>query len=336
VARSRWKQDLLLVLACFVALLVISERPVPRVRALIAAPAKFTAGGVSLAGHALVPLGLPDAAAALAAALLALTAIRAGRWTAHRATRQADEAPHWLLVAGTAAIFAWASHVMFFGTSLYPTSDGTDNRGNVLAAYGYVVLAYALLQSIVGAVLKPPRLGRPVRVAAVSAAVGLVLATGYLVQLRRDIGRWDEANRLQEQSLARLSDAVKGGVAGRTLYVFGAPSRVSPGIPVFWDTGDLDGAVRIMFDEPTVTAIPIYGRTRVICGRRELFPSLPGYPNGPDGGYGEDQAARYGAARFVDLRTGTVKTIHDRRGCVAAKKQFVPGPIFASSEHGPA
>jgi hypothetical protein len=165
---------------------------------------------------------------------------------------------------------------------------------------------------------------------AAAAALTLLLGGGYAAQVRRDIARWDSASDLQARVLSQLRLAVPHPLKGQTLYVFGAPSKVSAGIPIFFETWDLNGAVRLMFNDASLVAYPIYAGTRFVCGPPGMHPSREAYPNGPDGGYGESERARYGKGLFVDLPSRRAQRIDSRAACLAATRRFRPGPLYAS------
>jgi hypothetical protein len=119
VAVRRWRADVLLALLALFALTLSSERPAPSLRGLAAAPFHFGAGGVALVGHALLPLDLPDGVAAAVAVAFA-AGLLGGGWIARRQGAVGPDVRHWLAVGCTAAAFAVASHLMLFGTTLFP------------------------------------------------------------------------------------------------------------------------------------------------------------------------------------------------------------------------
>ena len=157
-----------------------------------------------------------------------------------------------------------------------------------------------------------------------------MLGAGYVGQVRHHMARWDRADDLQARALSQLKLTVPHPLKGQTLYVLGAPSRVSAGIPVFFEKWDLAGAAQLMFNDASLVAYPIYAGTRFVCGMRGIHPSRDAYPNGPDGGYGEGERARYGNAVLIDLPSRTVERIDSRATCLSATQRFSPGPLFAT------
>jgi hypothetical protein len=323
-AVRRWKADLVLVVALLAAVAIYTDRPPPPLLSLIAAPVRFLSGGVALTGDAALPLGLPDPIADLVGiALVALTCAIAWR----RRMSLDGEARFWLATAAVAGIFVVAGHLIFFGTGLLPTAEGTRSRGNLLTAYAYVPLAYSLLMFLVVAWRRGRRKrGTPwYAVAAISA----LLALGYTVQLQRDIDGWDRANELQGQALSRIDQALPFELpAGSTVYTFGWPGWVSDGVPVFTER-DLAAALQLRFGEDALSAYPIYHQARIVCDRRGMYPVAGNSEDGPWGGYDRDEGARYGRAVFVDVDRRRAWRVESQSQCKSLTRRLEPGPTFA-------
>jgi hypothetical protein len=125
---------------------------------------------------------------------------------------------------------------------------------------------------------------------------------------------------------------------GSTVYVFGLPSDVAPGVTVFADTWAFSGAVRLTYGDPTLRGYPVLPGARLVCGPTAFLPQfLPGEGGNladprpsPDFEYGQqyddkDHGARYGAVVFMDASTGRMQVIDDRDGCIEALRSLPVG-----------
>ena len=195
---------------------------------------------------------------------------------------------HAALCLAGAAVTAIALLMLVPSADLSPGLPGQHNRGNLAAAIGYAALAYGLI------VLAVELAGRGRRGAtAVAVALGLVVALGSVVQLRRDTAPWADARTAQE----RILDAVGRPPAGATVLTVRAPVEAAPGVPVFAAVWDLRGALRLRYSDPTLRAYPVLPGSRLRCGRS-------GLELHNDNDAFERQAARYADVLFVDVAGG--------------------------------
>ena len=72
-----------------------------------------------------------------------------------------------------------------------------------------------------------------------------------------DKSAWAVAARLQQTELSTLHRAVPNLAAGTVMALFGVPGYSAPGVPIFAAPWDLDGAVMLGWDSPTVSAYPV-------------------------------------------------------------------------------
>lgn len=150
------------------------------------------------------------------------------------------------------------------------------------------------------------------------------------MSVRADAEKWDRASHEQETVLSALQASVRAPAEGQTLFVFRAPARAAAGIPIFAEAWDLDGAARIIYDEPSIAAYPIFGRVRMVCSRRSVFPFTES-STGPDSDpWGPAQGAAYGKAVFVDVQNRRAEEISNRSECQMARRRFKPGPLYLS------
>jgi hypothetical protein len=235
----------------------------------------------TLLTRALIPVG--DLPGVVGAVLLAIGAVLA--W------RRAGLRP-----IALGALCVAAGYVLFIPAALYyePLAPGTTNRMNVLAAVGFVVLVCALVR-----VVSP----RP----AIAAVLLVAIGAGYVVRVRDDQDGWQRSDEVQEQVLDAVRTTLPDPPEGATIYTFNAPSFVAPGIPAFSLPFDLRAAVRLTYDDGSLSAYPVKGLDVIRCERRALHPV--------GGTYSREHGARYGKAFFVDVRERTAVRIDSRAQC---------------------
>jgi hypothetical protein len=249
--------------------------------------------GFSLLARALVPLAEPPGV--VAAVLLA------GIAGAAYLSRRADMR-RWLVAAGIGALIAAAGWALFIPAPRWyePLSPGTMNRMNVLAAAGIAVLVYALVRMAAGLVA-----GR--RAPLVAAVALSAIGAGYVVQVLDDQRGWKRSADVQDEVLAAVRTGVPDPPAGATIYTFGAPSFVAPGIPSFSLQFDLRAAVQLEYGDGTLLAYPVRGNDVIRCGAGALR---------PDGGtYTAEHGAAYGEAWFVYVPERTAVRIDGPAEC---------------------
>jgi hypothetical protein len=246
----------------------------------------------------------------------------------------------WLLTAAAALACVGAAYAALV-PSAYPTAlkPGLENRFNILAALPMVVLAYALVMvaaTLAGRVLGVPRR----RLGVVCAVAACLLGAGYLVRTERDETRWDRAAAFASRVL-RAVEAQPRPPSGTTVYSFRHPAQTAPGVPVFFDTWDMNGAVRLVWGDPTLRGFPVYDGARFSCDRDSIRPLLLPTPRGrldtpsaeqdPRNGpyWGPARAAPYGRALFVDVPSGRGELIRDQGQCRSATRRYRPGPFEA-------
>jgi hypothetical protein len=315
VAR-RWLTDVLVLVSALAYSLAVTVRTrnVASFHQRLADVRTFVREGASLLASALVPVNssswlvkglvLFAAVAVVAAALVRLRRSQGG------ASR------YWISVIGAALVAIAGAYFMFLGSFLHPLDPGTAMRSNAFAGLAYCVLVYGLVAT--GAqVLAHGRPWAPVATLAVVA----VIAVGYGVRLGEDESTWRRASVLQHELLKRVAPNIRQLPRGGTLLTFNYPADVSPGVPIFDRSWDLNGAVRLAAGDRTLTAYPIFQGVSVRCERRRLVVEGPG-------SYGT-LAVRYGGAVFVDVRTGDEERIGTPTVCKRALPRFRPGPLLS-------
>ena len=225
----------------------------------------------SLLSRALLPFAdLPGIVGAVVLAGAALVAVR-DRWRPE------------LALMGLGALCVAAGYALFIPAPLHyePLAPGTTNRMNVLAAVGFALIVFGVLRVV----------GR--RNALAVAVLMAAVASPYLNRVWDDQRGWQRSAEVQEEVLAAVQAGVPDPPPGATIYSFGAPSFVAPGVPSFSLAFDLRAAVRLRYDDFSLSAYPVRGLDVIRCGPESLHPV--------GGTYGEVHGARYGEAWFVNV-----------------------------------
>jgi hypothetical protein len=316
-AARRWLVDVVVV----VSLLGVSAVYTSRVRHVgslaerLADIPHFSRQGLSIFASAFLPRAL-DAAPAKVVALLVVAGL-IGRAAVVALDPRRRELRRWLSIFALATAGLVSAYVMFLGSTIYPLDGGLDTRLNIFAGLAFVTLSYAVL--VITAELL--RLERGVLFAAIALA-SVLLALNFGDRLRADIRRWDRATVLQRDFLSALKQTAQRPSAGSTIYTFGYPAEVPPGIPIFTHYWDMNGAVRLTFNDPSLDGRPIYVPGGVVCTRAFVYPTR----------FGLKYASNYGKTLFVDLRAHKALVVRSQSRCDEAKKMFRPGALNASSK----
>ena len=121
-------------------------------------------------------------------------------------------------------------------------------------------------------------------------------------------------------------DAIESAVPtlphGSTVLTFGHPVvSENPGLPVFINEWELDGAVEVTYDDRTLGAYPALPGTSVKCERDGAYLTGPSYSFH----YGD----RYGEIYLLDVPSRRLERLTSRRGCRRVAPDFLPGPYQA-------
>jgi hypothetical protein len=106
---------------------------------------------------------------------------------------------------------------------------------------------------------------------------------------------------------------------------------VEPGFPVFGNTWDLTGAVRVRWKDYTLTGLPLFPGTTIACQPDAFEPVNPRYGTNPADPSGRFRA-RYGKVVLFHFPSRHAEVIRSRAQCEAALQWFQPGPEYAPPE----
>ena len=264
--------------------------------------------GTTLLAQALVPFGSPDRFAILAGALLlAGIAASVARYSSH--ARLARDLLRWLAVAGVGLVFTFAGWLMLAPADDYyvPLQAGIGNRINAVAAVGIVIVLVAMIRIVSFVAFQGAELRRLRAPAALSALVGIAVAGAYLAHVGRDRGAYERAHVESSAVLAALRGEPPPPRAGTTIIVRGFNLWAAPGVPVFAAHWDLKGAVRLLWNDPSLQGWPAPANGLVCSpsGASVATITPPGVK------------APYGRLVQVDLAAGTWVRVDRRAQCEA-------------------
>lgn len=326
-ARWRWAVDIVAAVAGGLWVGTHTTRTVSGLSADLSHLGEIVDHGFTIVARSFLPVGQDTHETAV---LLLAAAVAVAGVAVYLRRRRAGEAETgwgmrgWLLLAGTGAVMTILGWTIYIPADPYytPSIFGIDNRVNAMAGYGLVVLAYALIgiACSVVAELLPAAQRRYLAYAVPLLAV--LLGAAYVHVLDRHIGVWEDAWSIQREGIAKLKSTYPQLPPETTVFTSGYPAYLSPGVPIFAASWDLNGAIKLEYDDGSLSAYPMTEGMRVICGREGI--SLEGSvaPVSP-----------YGKARLLDLGNGEHVTPRTRRQCLAVADRYVPGPFIMTGAY---
>jgi hypothetical protein len=173
----------------------------------------------------------------------------------------------------------------------------------------------------------------------IAAVLAFALLTGaaWVHHVNDDARAYQRAFAIEKQALDVLHDRVQRPASRTTIYTFEISGEAAPNIVAFTASWDLTGAVRLLWDDPTLRGTPSPSVSRdfpgndasdwcLRCGPSKLQPG--GYM------YDREDASPYGRVVFVDVleshagrsesiaavkrRRSLLRThrwVHERKGC---------------------
>jgi hypothetical protein len=256
-------------------------------------------------GDVALPVGSPAVAGVLTLAVGVL-----GVGLVLRGGRAFPEARRWSIVGFVALVYVMAAYVVFAPADLY-YSPGAVNFGNRVNGVGIaplVLLAYAAVMVV--AALATRRVPRALLV--VGALYGVIMFINHDRDLKAHQRLYVQASQTELATLDVLQQTVPNPPKGTLLLTTGAPALIAPDLPVFVSTWDLQGAVRLRYDDPSLDGFNAY------MG----FQCTPGAPTVPAG-----PPARYGSTILVHVPTRQTWTLGSAAQCrTAAAALGVPQP----------
>jgi len=321
VVRLRWAMDIAAILPCLAWTALRADRERPSLAQMLDQAEAIADGGATVLAFAALPFGAVGRQTILTGLVTVVTAAILV-WAL--LPRDDDSRPilgRWLAMVGGGLAIVIAGWVLYVPADPYynPAQPGVGNRVNAMAAIGLTIVVYAVIVLSVTLLFR----GLPHRAraaAALSAVLAAMLAIGYADKTRDDQQAWARATTAANDVLAAITSAIPDPPVGSTIYTFGHPGSERPGILVFGFTWDLQGAVRLEYNDPGVTAYPILEGTTIDCQDELIAPVGPGWVPEWHGG-------RYGLTYFVDAQSAVAERIDSKEACLSTSSSFIPGPV---------
>ncbi|HEY0277004.1 MAG TPA: hypothetical protein VGC32_01925 [Solirubrobacterales bacterium] len=323
-ARSRWALDLVVVVAGGLWVGKHTTRTVSGTSGDLTHLRQIVEGGATIFARTFLPLGDQSRTGLMLVVVGIILIVGSGvlLWR-HRRGRSEDGEwglPQWMILAAVGLVVAILGWAIFIPADPYytPSVFGITNRVNALAGYGLVILAYATIGvgcSIVAAAI--PRVRSLVPAAVVALAI--LLGAAYIHVLERHMSLWEASNSLQHQAIAKIKSTYAQLPDGTTLITSGYPVYYTLGVPIFASNWDLDGMLKIEYENSTLAAYPMLEGMSVDCGPDGVKLQGPGAP---------PTVAPYGSVRLLNLSTGMHAAPGSRAQCLRQAPSYVAGPMY--------
>ena len=319
----RWGVDLTVVVAAGIWNATHTNRPVSGLSGNLEHLWDIVVAGGTLLGRTAYPLGPyghTTTMLLLFAAVLGAGTIAYFAWS--RGSEEGDGwgLKQWLLLAAGGLGLAVVGWAMFIPADVYytPSIYGFSNRVNALAGLGLVIAMYATLG--VGVTLAARVVPRArAAVPAVVVLLGLMLGATYIHVTARHSGIWDEAYKAEREGMDRIKAAFPELAPESMVIASNYPAYQTLGVPIFAAGWDLNGMIKLEYDDGTLRGFPRLEGLEIACHRDEL---------GVYGNLTPEHQAPYGKAYLLDLQTGRNTAPANRRQCLRAKEQYLPGPLY--------
>lgn len=327
-ARARWGVDLLVVSAAGVWNAAHTNRTVSSISGDVDHLQEIVVSGGTILGRTLYPLGPHGHTTTVLALLGALYAGGAVVYFTKSHQREDGEwgLKQWLLLASAGLAIAVLGWVMFIPADPYytPSVYGFTNRVNALSGLGLAVAAYAALGiGMTLVVLFAPRVRR--LAPAIVVVLGLALGAAYVHVVERHSGIWGMAYRAERQGMDQIKRAFPDLPPETTVIASGYPAYQTLGVPIFASTWDLNGMIKLEYNDGSLSAFPLTSGLELVC--RVGGVGMRGVEEAPP------TVAPYGKVRLLDLQTGRRSAPRNQRQCRTVAGNYVPGPMYLSSAY---
>jgi hypothetical protein len=332
-ARWRWAADILVALAGAVWVGTHTAREASGLGGDIDHLEQIVREGGMLLGRAAIAVGpvrTTLALVALAVVIAAGVAFCLAFPSRPRSDERAWGLRRWLFLTLGGSAFAALAWVMFIPADPYytPSVFGMTNRVNGLAAFGLVLVVYGAC-GIVGSLVGQLRPRNTWLATGTTLALGAILLGTYTHVLRRHIQIWDTAYIAEETAMKKMRTQLPDLPSGTTVFTSSYPANQTLGVPILSTTWDLNGMVKLQYDDYSVSAFPLLPGLEVAC--------LPGGVAAQQGDSAEGESpgvtVPYGSVRLLNLTNGQHAAPRNRRSCERVADDYVPGPLYLSLEY---
>lgn len=263
--------------------------------------------------------------------LLLLALVPAGSLLAYRLLRAGDparpELRKWLVVmAAGLAVVVLGYAIYAPGIDYYaPLGPGIANRVNFVPSIGWVLMLYSGFMLV--AVLATRGMPRPKLAASAFALIACgLIAAGWLKSIGDYSGYYTRAYEEDLRVLAEIKSSLPNPRSHSTIWTFGQPVEIVPGVPVFGNTWDMTSSVQLTYGDPTLASYVAYPETGFRCEPGRMTPDGPRWEESVNSA--ELARSRYAKTYFVDTNSGKVTRIDSPAQCRQASREFTPSPEY--------
>ena len=239
------------------------------------------------------------------------------------------ELRRWLIAMAAGLAIVVLGYVVYApGTDYYqPMGPGIMNRVNFVPSFGWVLMLYAGFMLIATLALRElPNARR--WAAGVASVACLLIAIGWLKPISTYSDYFTRAYAEDVRVLATMKQGLPKPREGSTIWTFGQPVEVVPGVPVFGNTWDMTSSVQLNYDDGSLISYVAYPETTFACTPHGVQAGGPRYaPTGqPDPIY----SSPYGLTYFVETSSGETIAVENRKQCRRAVDAFPLAPLYAA------
>ncbi len=266
----------------------------------------------TLLTHSLLPLGTPRNTTVLGmvgvimALALVVTLLLKPRAASRRSLVK------WLAVATIGLLVIGLGYVMLVPANIYyvPLQPGLGNRINAVSAIGMTLVLYAGVALAAQLVFRElPH--APLLINGFIVLAVILAGVGYARSIHADELAWRQSGEFESAILVDLRTHVPTPPPNTSLVTIDAPVETTPGVPVFDASWDLNGAVELMWNDPTLRAFPMAPGMSLECTTGQLRVNLPGSPAIWQATYPVD---------VMDVATGTAVVLKNQTSCSVSVK----------------
>lgn len=274
----------------------------------------------------IVPVGAPRWLTLGLLALIPTAAIAfVSRWPVSAA---APSLRTWLWVSAAGLCVVALGYASFIPAGGYyePLAPGLADRVNAVPSIGFVLILYAL--AMLAALLVFHRLSKRDVLSGSAALLACgAVAVGWLQDLSGQKEAFIQAYREAERVAGSVQAAVPKPVPNSTIWTFGQPMAIAPGVPVFDQWGNMAARLKVAYGTPMLNGLVGAPGTRFECGPTEIVPHGPLY-DGSQSLAGRYNTSYYGQTYFVDTTTGRANRIRTPQQCRKAARSFPRSPYL--------
>lgn len=260
-------------------------------------------------------------------ALLPVAALAAYVWLPSQPAHR--ELARWLTVmaAGIAVVvLGYAIYVP--GIDYYePLGAGMANRVNAVPSVGWVLIVYAGAMLAATLALRDLPRSRILTSGLAAVAVALI-AVGWVKSVRKESSAYIRAFSEDERVLNTIRTTLPHPHAESTIWTFGQPVEVVPGVPVFGSTWEMTGAVQLTYGDGSLKSLVASPETTFSCQREAVVPGGNATYEVGSSPQTNVYASPYGKTYFIDTTTGEALLIRNAAQCRRAIGAFPLAPAF--------